>query len=222
MNINLLNQIRDLGGAPIKVRIGGSSQGSVWWIPDQEQGLIGYYEDGIDKTYNVTLGPAFFNAFDAWPEDTEFVLGLPYPKDEEGLLEANIQIAAGAYEKLGPRLVGLELGNERQESGSVPGFTEYFVDYADQINEAVFGDTSKKIYTAGTFLAPTLIECEDPDDETTCWSVESLLENGINENGVIKYADTHQVCPSSLPKSNNNIRSICFCSTHPLSTANTS
>ncbi|RYP43507.1 hypothetical protein DL768_009879 [Monosporascus sp. mg162] len=180
-------------GVPIKVRIGGSSQGDVWWIPNQEQGMIGYYEPGIDKTYNVTLGPAFFDAFDAWPEDTEFVLGLPFPWEEAGFRESNIEIASRAYEKLGSRLIGLELGNERNEVDlTPPEFTQEFLKDAYPISGAVFGDRNKRIYTVGSFHAPTLIKCSDPEDETACWSVETLFENGINENDIAARADTHQ------------------------------
>ncbi|KAL4882210.1 hypothetical protein BJY04DRAFT_207083 [Aspergillus karnatakaensis] len=183
LNTNLAKHLHELGNAPLKVRIGGSSQTYVYWIPEQTQGLIGYYEDGIDKTYNVTLGPAFFDAFDAWPSDTEFVLGLPYPENGEGLLESYIEIARRAYEKLGTRLAGLEIGNERQDTGTPGEFTRNFLDAAYKISEEVFGDPYKKIYTAGTLIAPTLIQCKDPEDKETCWSVQSLFEHESTRRG---------------------------------------
>ncbi|KAL3489544.1 hypothetical protein BJX62DRAFT_238944 [Aspergillus germanicus] len=136
LNTTLINHLHGLGNAPLKVRLGGSSQDLVYWIPDQEQGL----------------------------------------------LEASIEIARGAYRKLGPRLVGLEIGIERQDSAGTPGqFTANFLDAAYRIIQEVFGDRYKRIYTAGTLHAPMLIQCEDEEDTENCWSVRSLFENGINE-----------------------------------------
>lgn len=92
------------------------------------------------------------------------------------------------------RLVGLELGNERQDSGlTPPEFTSKYLEEAYAINEAVFGNRYKKVWTAGTLQAPTIIKCTDPLNATTCWSVRSLLENGMNEHGIAARADTHQV-----------------------------
>lgn len=196
LNINLIHHIRRRGGVPIKVRVGGSSQGSLAWVPSQEQGLIGYYEPGADKTYKVSLGPGFLDLFETRPDDTEFVLGLRYPYEDESYHDTNIKIAKGLYDRLGSRLIGVELGNERNEIGlTPPTITNKFLKYAYPMSDAVFGDANKRIFTIGTFHAPTLIECANPDDATECFSTTSLLRNGINKNGIAARADTHQVEP---------------------------
>ncbi|KAF5026963.1 hypothetical protein F66182_993 [Fusarium sp. NRRL 66182] len=194
ININLVKHIRELGRVPLKVRIGGSSQGSLYWIDEQKEGMIGYYNNNADKTYNVTLGPAFLDAFDAWPSDTEFVIGLPFPPENEDYLRTNIEVTKRAHKKLGDRLLAIELGNERNDlEGYNPKiFTDRFVHYARIISQEAFGEPYARKFTAGTFHAPTLIECEDEDNAESCWSSTSLFRNGINDKGIIKYADTHQ------------------------------
>ncbi|KAF7519868.1 hypothetical protein G7054_g12964 [Neopestalotiopsis clavispora] len=193
LNVNLLKNIREWGGRPIEVRIGGSSQAQLWWVPDQVEGLIGYYESGADKTYNVTIGPGYVDLFDAWPSDTKFIQGLPATYEQPGLRNSTIEIVSRPSEKLGSRLIGLELGNERQDSGlTPPEFANKFLVEAYAISEAVFKEKYKKIWTVGTLQAPTLINCDDPSNATTCWSTTSLLENGINDHGIAVRSDTHQ------------------------------
>lgn len=194
MNTNLWNHVRELGNVPLKIRIGGSSQGSVYYLQEQEQGLIGYYQGDADKTYNVTLGPTFYDIFDAWPEDTQFVLGLPYSPEKDAYLTNNIEIARRANDKLGDRLLAIELGNERQDLGlSPPDFTKYFVEDAYVIAEKAFGNKYAKKFVAGTLQAPTIIQCADLGDTENCFSTTSLLKNGINDKGIIQWTDTHQV-----------------------------
>ncbi|KAI9164066.1 Beta-glucuronidase [Paramyrothecium foliicola] len=164
-----------VGQSSIKVRVGGSSQAELSWVPNQEQGMIGYYKYRADKTYNVTLGPALFDLFDACPKDTEFTLGLPCPWDNKAVLPSVVEIVKRAYAKLGPRLIGLELGKER-----------------NSLNLPTAGE-GNKILVAGTLHAPTLIKCPDPSNATTCTSVTTLFEHGIDEEGIVAYANTHQL-----------------------------
>ncbi|KAL4924013.1 uncharacterized protein BDV17DRAFT_295824 [Aspergillus undulatus] len=127
-------------------------------------------------------------------------------------------MARRTYEKLGGRLVGLELGNERQDSRSPPVFTKYFLEDLYTISEAAFGDRYKQIYSAGTFTTPALIQCEEPDNAAECYSTESLFENDIDEHGIIKYADTHQ----SKGNANLLLHNTNSSSTPPSSSGNTS
>jgi hypothetical protein len=97
---------------PLRVRIGGSSQNDITYIPSQKEGLIGYFASGKDYTYNLTLGPNFVDSFSFWPPDTKFIIGLPYKPLSTYYIPACKAVASLVAPLLGDRLDGLEIGNE--------------------------------------------------------------------------------------------------------------
>ncbi|KAL3440520.1 hypothetical protein BJX65DRAFT_314710 [Aspergillus insuetus] len=160
-----------------------TEEGGEQQYKDEDEGESDYYDEDDGDPYGYAEG-GYSSDYEDDPDGANYA-GLDayqLPGYSQGT----------AYRKLGPRLVGLEIGNERQDSGTPGQFTSKFLDAAYRIGEEVFRDRYKQIYTAGTLHAPTLIQCEDEEDKENCWSVRSLFENGMNEKGVIKVADTHQ------------------------------
>ncbi|ETS84959.1 hypothetical protein PFICI_02984 [Pestalotiopsis fici W106-1] len=206
LNYNLVKNIREIGKRPINVRIGGSSQNHVWWAPDQEEGLRAWFwpdSTGYQKTYNVTIGPKFYDAFDAWPSDTEFTLGLPFSYYNYSYLESNIEIARRAHVKLGNRLTGLQVGNEMKapafrflEPQTPSDYVPHWLNYVYNISNAVFGKQNERVWTIGAFQAPTWINCSDPLS-IDCWSIRSILELGINAEDLGVAADVHEYMETS-------------------------
>lgn len=74
--------------------------------------MVNYFPPGSDKATSVTLGPQFFDGFDAWPSDTYYALGLPFSFTNFSKLNDDMTLAKTAYDKLGSRLEEIEIGNE--------------------------------------------------------------------------------------------------------------
>lgn len=109
--MNLVNNIRRSSKAPIYVRVGGASQNFIYWVADQTIGLNASYAPGADAPYNMSVGPTFFESFNVWPRDTQYIFGLAY-NYSTFLLPSDEVLASHAYETLGERLHAYEVGNE--------------------------------------------------------------------------------------------------------------
>lgn len=113
MNINCITNIRKLMSSPLYVRIGGSSQNTVYWAPNQTTGLNNTFAPGADKPNTVGVGPAFFEGFGYWPTDSQWVMGMPMAsKTDYTNIPVDIVLGQETYKAIGDRLYAIELGNE--------------------------------------------------------------------------------------------------------------
>ncbi|KAF9874379.1 putative nadp-dependent alcohol dehydrogenase protein [Colletotrichum karsti] len=198
LNINLPKLLREVGGVPLHVRVGGGSQNRVTWTENQEEGLIPFYQPGTDKAYNTTVGPKFAKSFDVWPMDTKWALGLPFEMTEQNFsfLETGRRLAKVSFEHLGGRLSLLEIGNEwgggaqlhPERTYSPAEYIEHWSAYAHAIAKYAFGNPDAQIWQVGSFHSPSY----DCQGALSCWTTDTLLQLGINHRQVAKVANTHQ------------------------------
>jgi hypothetical protein len=110
--VNLLKNLREIGKVPLQARIGGASQNDMYYLPEQKEALIGWFNGSTDYTYNVTIGPTFVESFKFWPNDTQWIVGLPFHNGTLHYVEQCKKIGKLVANALGKRLVALEIGNE--------------------------------------------------------------------------------------------------------------
>lgn len=70
----------------------------------------------------------------------------------------------------------------------VPEYVALWLDYARNVSKAVWGVEDAKKFWVGGFQESTCFEVN-----STCYTVQSILEQGIKDSGLAKTASTHAV-----------------------------
>jgi hypothetical protein len=120
LNTNLISNIRALAKVPIRVRVGGSSQNLIHWAAGQTQAVINTFPDGSDTASRVDVGPAFFDAFTVWPNDTEYTFGMAISTSGSAVLPDALALTQQAYKVLGSRLYAISMGNQKDQGEFKP------------------------------------------------------------------------------------------------------
>ncbi|KAF7536701.1 hypothetical protein G7054_g4302 [Neopestalotiopsis clavispora] len=189
LNTNLINNIIDIGGSHVEMRIGGSSGNLLHWTPDLDVGMLPTFPSGTDKPNYVKVGPKLMEGFAVWPNTTKYIFGMDFNfSGYDNLIETDLKIAPLVSETLGDQLESFEIGNEFGHGfdDGVPEYVALWLDYARNVSKAVWGVEDAINFWVGGFQEPTCFEVN-----STCYTVQSILEQGIKDSGLAKTASTH-------------------------------
>ncbi|KLO15240.1 hypothetical protein SCHPADRAFT_871320 [Schizopora paradoxa] len=132
-------------------------------------------------------GPAYYESLAVFPQSSRFIVDVNLGNSSVDIAQKEIQ---AAVKYIGwDRIYSLELGNEPdQYAGNVrpagwtsEDYTEQFLNWTSELTERL--DLPKKIFQAGAFAI-------DPTSSAPMTTV-SIIEEGIDDTGVIKLFDQH-------------------------------
>lgn len=108
----MLKNLGDLAGFYPIIRAGGTTQNRATYIANQTEALIARYSTpGADQPASLTVGPAWFESFQQFPNGTQYIYGLNFFDGAEGKAQTVLQ-AGAAYHGIGKNLYAFEIGNE--------------------------------------------------------------------------------------------------------------
>lgn len=126
LSYNLLNNLQNYTGVPPHIRVGGNAGDTMLYNPDTSDAIIHQNSNptGAGNTNPTDLlyfGPAFFSAFDFFPENTPITYGLNLAYQGSDWLDRIVQQANASINGVSNvNVVGFEIGNEPdlyQQSG---------------------------------------------------------------------------------------------------------
>lgn len=186
--LNYLQNLVDVSGGPLLVRVGGNSQDSA--TVDANQKEIIKIKPGGGKggsknpndTPSVTLGLTFFKTLRAISDhvNVQWIIGLPLVFSTPSSAE---QIAAYAASFIGDHLWALQLGNEPdlyERHGKRPapyGPQQYIQEFNDTSSAVLTGD-SDLFNRSQIFIAPS-----------TCCTVAGFSALDTINAGLLTFAD---------------------------------
>jgi len=108
----MLQNLKDISGAAVPVRVGGTTANHAIWTPDQKEAIIqNFATPGADQPANVTWGPKYLESFKVFPKGTKYTIGVTFDSGKKG--EDNSATEAEAFYKgIGKDLYAIEVGNE--------------------------------------------------------------------------------------------------------------
>jgi hypothetical protein len=108
----MLQNLKDITGSPVHIRVGGTTANHATWVPEQESSIIqNYATPGADQPAKVTLGPSYLESFKTFPKGTKYTMGLTFGSGSKGE-DATVRTAKAFYQGLGDDLFAFEVGNE--------------------------------------------------------------------------------------------------------------
>lgn len=118
----MLQNLADISGEYPILRVGGATQNFAVWDPDLTVATNSTFAyTGADQPIALTLGPAWLESFQVFPEGVRYIYGLSFMNGTSGfdqtLLEAN-----ATFQALRESIYAYEIGNE------VDGNENYFQD----------------------------------------------------------------------------------------------
>lgn len=108
----MLQNLGDIAGSYPIIRAGGTTQNRNTYVANQTEALIARFSTpGADQPASLTVGPAWFESFQQFPDGTKYIYGLNFYDGDEGMAQAVLQ-AGAAYRGIGKDLYAFEIGNE--------------------------------------------------------------------------------------------------------------
>lgn len=108
----MLQNLKDISGCAIPIRIGGTTANHAFWTPGQKEALIqNFAVPGADQPANVTWGPKYLESFKVFPKGTKYTVGLTFDSGAKGE-DATVAEATAFYQSIGQHLYAFEVGNE--------------------------------------------------------------------------------------------------------------
>ncbi|KAH8199545.1 hypothetical protein TruAng_006296 [Truncatella angustata] len=195
LSVNLINNLKDVGGSYPNIRVGGTTANYAVFVSDQEEPIILHYATpGADQPYSVTWGPTWLDYFDLLPEGIEYTLGLSFNSSTLGQTET-IQEAAEAYSVLNRSLYAFEVGNEfdaypvdrETQTWKLQTYVDQWLERTDAVAAEVIADQDvEAIFQAGVFVAPNTVSND------SSWNPKAAFEDGIATTGKVKSFSIHQ------------------------------
>ncbi|KAI1740385.1 hypothetical protein F4680DRAFT_117700 [Xylaria scruposa] len=189
----VVQNLYDISGAYPIFRVGGSTQNSAVYYPNQTEAIIALFSSpAADQPSKSMLGPAFMQSFRQLPAGVPYIYGLNFfnPENEtlfnvgDGLaqcvLEANV-----AYSALGDSLYAFEIGNEvdgwpggqrRPENWTIQSYVTQWNQYATAISQNLTGTDATRLFQGCAFEAPRHLE------NRTRWNVQNAELDGMRSN----------------------------------------
>lgn len=112
LTYRMLQNLKDLSGSAVPVRVGGTTANHAIWAPNQKEAIIQYFATpGADQPANVTWGPKYLESFKVFPKGTKYTVGVTFDSGKKGE-DASVTEAGAFYKGLGKTLFAIEVGNE--------------------------------------------------------------------------------------------------------------
>ncbi|KAK5174300.1 uncharacterized protein LTR77_001380 [Saxophila tyrrhenica] len=188
---NLVNSIAKRVGSTLIIRVGGTSGDRVKFDPNQSEDAVCVSGDcpiGSGATY--VLGPSYFDGFKSFPNQ-HFSFQAPMEKNVN--TTGSLDYVTHTYHAIGAdRVAAIALGNEVDVYDKPYTIQQYVSDA-----KALEGNITEAL---GLSPKDRIFEVLDlAGSGTGSFSVQAAFDNGLDSNGVVKYAAQHwyQV-PTSL------------------------
>jgi hypothetical protein len=108
----MLQNLKDISGAAVPIRVGGTTANHAIWTPDQEEAIIqNFATPGADQPANVTWGPKYLESFKVFPRGTKYTIGVTFDSGKKGENSSATE-AEAFYNGIGKDLFAIEVGNE--------------------------------------------------------------------------------------------------------------
>lgn len=189
---NLVNNIANRVGAPVIIRVGGTSGDRIEFDPNQSEDKVCVSGDcPIGSSASYILGPSYFDGFKAFPNQ-HFTFQAPMGNNVN--TSGSLAYVTRAWQAIGAsRVAGIALGNEVNAYGGSYSAQKY-------VNDAL---ALEKSITGALGLSSNtrIFEVVDSTDGSPGgFSAANTLGNlGLDSNGAIKYYAQHWYqWPSSL------------------------
>lgn len=179
---NLINNIANRAGAPLIIRVGGTSGDRVQFDPNQSADKLCISGDcpiGSGATY--VLGPSYFNGFKSF-QNQHFSFQAPMGRTVN--TTGSLDYVTRAWDATGAsRVAAIALGNEVDIYGS--GYT------VQQYVTAALALEGKITDALGISSNERIFEVLDIAGPAGAFSVQNAFQAGIDKNGAVKYAAQH-------------------------------
>ena len=153
---NLTSNLLVKTGAPIIMRVGGTSGDQFVYNATQQPAIQRDNPNDHNLTANVTVGPTWMEGF-TYHDDMRYILQVPLARNQ---LNKTVAFTKAAVQAIGvDNLEAIEIGNEpdlyvgqskRPKGYDLSDWTQQFLQYADAISQNV-DLPSGPIYQAGAF-----------------------------------------------------------------------
>lgn len=108
----MLQNLKDISGSFPIIRAGGSTQNRAVYYPNQTEALNETFTNpGDDQPSALTIGPAWLESFQQFPNGTQYIYGLNFYNGSSGLDQTVLE-AIPAVKDIGTALYAFEIGNE--------------------------------------------------------------------------------------------------------------
>lgn len=108
----MLQNLKDISGSAVPIRVGGTTANHAIWTPNQKEAIIqNFATPGADQPTNVTWGPQYLESFQVFPKGTKYTIGVTFDSGKKGE-NASVAEAAAFYNGIGKNLFAIEVGNE--------------------------------------------------------------------------------------------------------------
>ncbi|KAI2625213.1 glycoside hydrolase family 79 protein [Xylaria nigripes] len=195
----VIQNLHDISGVSPLIRVGGSTQNSAVYYPDQAEAIIDPFDSpASDQPSKSMLGAAFMQSFKHFPKGTKFIYGLNFFNEvNETLLDVGnglhqcVLEAHTAYTALGDSLYAFEIGNEvdgwpggsrRPSNWTVKDYVEQWNQYATAISQNLTGVDSMRLFQGCAFEAPRSVS-------KTAWNVQNAESHGMRPDKAITVSD---------------------------------
>ncbi|KAI4151785.1 MAG: hypothetical protein LQ340_003309, partial [Diploschistes diacapsis] len=181
----LISNIQNKTGAPVQIRVGGTSLDNAKYIPSQTEAIV--YPSGqqfFNVPIGITLGPEWFNSFSALPA-VKWILDVPL---EFSSVDASVQFAqAGVQAITIANLQAIEIGNEpnfyNDNTETIANYVSAFQNYSAAITSSVPGLSSlDPIYQGATVASGAPLPP---------WDASTLFTSGLGSLKNIKSVSYH-------------------------------
>lgn len=182
LTFTLLNHLHERGARPI-IRPGGITMDSMIFDANQAQSVV-RTENGKGGIYRTTIGPAFYEQWDNFPEGTTFVSTLNFGNNSVDIARG---LAVASYRRQRDKIAYYELGNEPTNypasrwRGSTAAYVAQWQDFTGRIDEAVGGDSRGRWWASSATTDLTSLKVRPID----------LIPAGINATGQVGQYSMH-------------------------------
>ncbi|KIM94392.1 glycoside hydrolase family 79 protein [Oidiodendron maius Zn] len=186
----VVQNLYDISGEYPIFRVGGSTQNSAVYYPNQTEAIIDPFNSvASDQPSKSMLGPAWMQSFQQFPRGTKYIYGLNFfnPANEtlfnvgNGLSQCVLE-ANAAYTALGDSLYAFEIGNEvdgwpggsrRPANWTIQSYVNQWNQYATAISRNLTGKDAIRLFQGCAFEAPRKI------GNITYWNVQNAELDGM-------------------------------------------
>ncbi|KAK4041377.1 hypothetical protein C8A01DRAFT_34575 [Parachaetomium inaequale] len=182
LTFTLLNHLHERGARPI-IRAGGIAMDSMVFDPNQTKSVV-RTENGKGGIYRTTIGPAFYDHWDNFPEGTTFVSTLNFGNNSVSIARG---LAEASYQRQRDKIVFYELGNEPTNyptsrwKGSTEAYIAQWQNFTAEIDAAIDGDSHGKWWASSATTDVTPLKVRPAD----------LIPKGVNSTGQVGQYSIH-------------------------------
>jgi hypothetical protein len=182
LTFTLLNHLHDRGARPI-IRAGGISMDSMIFDATLNRSAV-RTENGKGGIYRTTIGPAFYDQWDNFPNGTTFVSTLNFGNNS---LDIARGLAIASYQRQKDKIAYYELGNEPTNyptsrwQGSTKAYVEQWRNFTGAIDKAVDRHSHGKWWASSATTDVTALKVRPSD----------LIPAGVNATGEVGQYSIH-------------------------------